>query len=151
MFLTVIVAYLIAAAFALCGVVNIVGCIMASHQGMGAFLFMEGMAAAMWPLGVAAALLLLIQTSSLVERWMLLWTISQAPPRSTAAPSPKASRNFPHTPAPAEKEERIDASPEAPAEPQRSQDSPSPAVSQPQPPASSPAQQREGLNFFKLD
>ncbi len=86
MFISVIAAYVLATAFAFCGVVNTVGYIAESQQGMGAFLFIQGLAVAMWPLAVAMLLVMLVQIACKLEQWMLLWTISQAKPASPSVP-----------------------------------------------------------------
>ncbi len=91
MFISVIAAYVIATAFAFCGVVMTVGFIMESQQGMGAVLFIEGLAVAMWPLAVATSLVMLVQLACKVERWMYLWTIAQSADAHAPKPRPTAS------------------------------------------------------------
>ncbi len=160
MFFSVIIAYGLATAFAFCGVVRVVGCIMDAQHDMGYIAFMESLSVAMWPLAVAAALVLLIQTATKLERWMLLWTIAQAPsppskgkPASSRPAPPAAPSVFtnhlaavapptlaaPAPPAPA---------PETPADAVKTVPlPPKPATSQ----EMTPAPEQDKLNFFKLD
>ncbi len=168
MFFSVIAAYVVATAFAFCGVVNAVGYVMESQQGMGSFLFIEGMAVAMWPLAVAAALLMLIQIACKVERWMLLWTIAQTPAPATKHPAPakpaptttpKAAVATPPFSSPIaavtppvlkeapENEPQSAAIPlPPPPSPRPNQKAPSPSA-----PETPSAPKQEGLNFFQLD
>ncbi len=171
MFFAVIAAYMVAAAFALCGVVAVAHCIIDAQQEMGYTLFIQGLALAMWPLAVAAALLLLIQIACKVERWMLLWTMAQAPAparaphKAAATPEQKSAARKPAEPDlsyfgsydPPVTPPVMEATP-APPEPTPSETpaSGAGAVAEQHPaeqaaarPAPPPAS--NGLSFFKLD
>ncbi len=171
MFFSVIAAYVIATAFAFCGVVKIAGCLMESEQGMGSFLFIENLVIAMWPLAVAMGLVMLVQIATQLERWRLLWTMAQAPASTGSKPAPAKATTAPAKP----------ASPAAPAAPSpfsshlaavtppilREEStpakSPAPGMGEGKPgdiplpprpeakPAPQSAEKKEGLSFFKID
>ncbi len=163
MFFSVIAAYVLAAVFAFCGVVNTVGYVMEAQREMGYSLFIEGLVVELWPFAVSVILILLTQIACKLERWMLLWTMAQgsAPRSAPTKPTPSAPR-----PAAAP----VPAGPVVPVTPPVMQDAPPapqppPAPSRPEagqtaiplPPKPAPVQGKqaatgqEGLNFFKLD
>ncbi len=158
MFLSVIVAYVIAATFAFCGAAGAVHYIMEAPEDMGYFPFIEGLAVAMWPLAFAVALLVLVQIATKLERWMLLWTLAQAPtpaggrPIAPRHPAPKPAP-APSTPAPQVSyfgtvtpplaDDTLPAAPSHP-EPEAQEEAPVPQPAR-------PAEEQKGLSFFKLD
>ncbi len=155
MFLAVIATYAIATAFAFCGIVNTVGYIAQSQQGMGSYVFIEGLALAMWPLAVAAGLVMLVQIATQIERWRLLWTMAQATAPAPAAKAAAPKATTPATPAaPASRSDALEAvtPPVMEAAPAATPEAiplpPNPATLRDSQPA---APRQEGLNFFKLD
>ncbi len=160
MFFSVIAAYVIAAAFAFCGVINMITCISNATKDMGYPAFIAGLAIAMWPLAVAMALVMLVQIACLIERLIINGMMRQyddddedsaIPPAASrlqprksgsAAGTPPPYGQAPQMPAytPPVMSEKTDSS--ASAQEPREQD---PAPQQPAAP------RQEGLSFFKLD
>ena len=169
MFFAVIIAYVIIAAFAICGVVGVASYIGASqHLNINYADFLAGLAVSMWPLAVATALLLLVQLACLIEKWMLNWQLAQSESlASTPSPAPQASAK------PAEKapSRAAAAKPEAaptyfnyqeiaPVMPPILEEANEVASAPPSPPNEEtpqanltppPPKADEGLRFFKLD
>ncbi len=90
MFFSVIAAYVIAAAFAFCGVVGVFNYIAGFDRHAADYpTFLAGLAVSLWPLAVAIAIVMLVQVACLVERWILLWQMGQgsAPVGGAAAPA----------------------------------------------------------------
>lgn len=68
MFLAVIMGYVVAAVFLFCGIANVIIYMQGIQQTMTATAFVNGLALAMWPLAIAAAVFLLTQIAILLER-----------------------------------------------------------------------------------
>ncbi len=97
MFYAVIAAYVVSAIFAFCGIVNLVSYIGAAEQTVGYAHFIAGLPYAIWPLAIAAALVMLVQIAALIEKWMLFWKMK--PQVSIAQPAiPQASVQQPPLP-----------------------------------------------------
>ncbi len=164
MFFSVIAAYVLAAVFALCGIVNVVTCICYTEQEMGYALFIYTLAVAMWPLVVSVVLVLLVQIGCLVEKQLFQNSIrgisggeeKSSPAAPVAAPAARPQREA-AAPAPAAQPAPLYGStPEMPATtPPMMADTPAapPAEEKPQQSAAPQpaAPQQSGLSFFKLD
>ncbi len=174
MFFSVIAAYVLAAVFAFCGIVNVVTCISNAEQEMGYPLFLNTLTIAMWPLVVAIVLVLLVQIGCLVEKLPLLNAMKSidagdekstpaAPPAAPAArpvreaaaptpvPTPAAAPAGTAQPAPL-----YSNTPEMSAvTPPMMTDEPAAPLAEEKPQESVPQQpaapQQSGLSFFKLD
>ncbi len=159
MFFAVIATYLVATAFAFCGIVRTVGYIKEAQPGMGSYVFIDGLTLAMWPLAVAMALVMLVQIACQLERWKLLWTMAQS---TTPASSPKAAASA-HSPKPTPPAAAPKAAPAVAADaaiaitppvvrtPAAAPEPPKDASPTAPPASPAPAGKAEGLNFFKLD
>ncbi len=176
MFFAVIAAYVVATAFAFCGVVSMVSYIGAADRSMEYSAFLSGLVVAMWPIAVAMVLVLLTQIACLVEKWVLLWQIAQETAGPAETPKPKhpaaatparakaeekpAPTYFPCdniqaiTPPLLEKEDEEKPAEATSAENSEQKANTPAAPASPDSPATQPPPARkkeDGLSFFKLD
>lgn len=87
MFLAVIMGYMVAAVFLFCGIANVIIYMQGIQQAMTATAFVNGLAMAMWPLAIAAAVFLLTQIAILLERQCIVAENPAIAPSPVPAPS----------------------------------------------------------------